>query len=84
MNSRFELMKKIQELHFTLIDSGLYLNAYDCDEAHEYGKMIHQKYKEAVNEYNNKYGPLTSCDSFDQNKWNWVCTPWPWELEANC
>ena len=45
MNSRFELMKKIQELHFTLIDSGLYLNAYDCDEAHEYGKMIHQKYK---------------------------------------
>ena len=44
MNNRTELMKKIQELHFTLIDNGLYLNAYNCDEAFEYGKAVFQKY----------------------------------------
>lgn len=84
MNERSKLLKRIQELNFTLIDNGLYLDAYDCDEALEYGKKIYEKYLAAVEEYNRKYGPLTARASYTHNDWHWVTTPWPWELEANC
>ena len=60
MSDRTSLLSKIQQLGFTLIDTGLYLNAYNCPEAFEHGMKIKEKYDLAVKEYTEKYGPLTA------------------------
>jgi len=84
MSDRTSLLSKIQQLGFTLIDTGLYLNAYNCPEAFEHGMKIKEKYDLAVKEYTEKYGPLTAKESFTLGDWYWTDLPWPWELEANC
>ncbi len=83
MSERKSLLKTIQELGFTLIDNGLYLDAYESDEAFEYSRKIYCMYKKAVEEYTEKYGPLTANSTLDKDSWEWTKTPWPWELEAN-
>ena len=84
MSDKQALLQKIRELGFTLIDTGMYLNAYNCTEAFEYGKSILEKYQYYLDEYTEKYGPLTSKASFALDRWQWTDDPWPWELEANC
>jgi spore coat protein JB len=33
-------------------------------------------------EYEEKYGPITIFGVEDDNYWDWVKTPWPWEKDA--
>ena len=83
MNSRQELMRKIQILHFNLYDTALYLDTHPMDQTalHYYHKIQEAK-EEAESEYNACYGPLTINDVQSENKWTWIEKPWPWEMEA--
>ena len=44
-------------------------------------QQAQQAYHQAVAEYESQYGPLT----FDQAEctgcWQWIASPWPWEME---
>lgn len=77
-------MKTIQSLGFTLIDAGLYLNAYDSEEGFEYFGSVNELYDNAVREYESKYGPLTVKSTALYDTWTWTDSPMPWEPEANC
>ncbi len=84
MNSKSSLLKKLQQLSFSLTDIGLYLDGNPCESALAKGNELLEEYKSVKKEYNELYGPLYSFDAFEYDTWNWVNAPMPWEREANC
>ena len=79
---REEMLMKIRELNFAVIELGLYLNTHPEDQK---ALCLHRKYtkelKELMDKYQKVYGPLSiyySC-----NKWRWLEEPWPWERGNN-
>lgn len=78
-----ELLHCVQETSFTLVELNLYLNAYpNCKEALESYDNAREEYLAAKEEYEKVCGPLTAM-SFENQDWQWVKTPWPWELGVN-
>lgn len=76
--TRAEMMKKIREYNFAVIELGLYLDTHPDDTKaiclyREYAKML----KDLQDKYQKVYGPLTIF--FPCNKWRWLEEPWPWE-----
>jgi len=76
--SREELIQKIKELDFAVIDVGLYLDTHPEDQK---AICLHKDYcnklKKLKDVYQKIYGPLTIY--FPCNKWRWIEEPWPWE-----
>jgi spore coat protein JB len=78
--SREQLMCCITEVSFAIDDVKLYLDTHPCDkEALEYYENYRQLRKEAIKEYRDCYGPISSYDVKTENVWTWVTEPWPWE-----
>jgi spore coat protein JB len=83
MDSRTELLRKIQMIEFVMYDAALYLDTHPCDEkALEYFHYYRDMKEKAVAEYAACYGPLTMDTVESMNKWTWIEHPWPWEVEA--
>ena len=77
-----EMLMKIRELDFAIIELGLYLNTHPEDQR---ALCLHRKYtkelKELKDKYQKVYGPLSIY--FPCNKWRWLEEPWPWERGNN-
>ena len=76
--TRAEMMKKIREYNFAVIELGLYLDSHPEDQKalcshREYAKNL----KDITDKYQKVYGPLSIY--FPCNKWRWLEEPWPWE-----
>lgn len=76
--TRQEMLTKIREYNFTIIELGLYLDTHPDDERaicmhKEYAK----KFRDLTDKYQKLYGPLSIY--FPCNKWRWLEEPWPWE-----
>ena len=81
-SGREELLYNILKHNFVLIELQLYLdvNPNDRNMIELYNKYLGDK-KKLVEEYEKKYGPLTmDSKDMDTNKWEWVESPWPWEV----
>ncbi len=81
MNNKAMLMKKIKQLDFTLKELNLYLDTHpNCRRA----LAMFQKYKalreSAVNDYVRNYGPITPEQSDNTQHWDWIDSPFPWEV----
>ena len=75
---REEMIMKIRELDFAIIELALYLDTHPDDRKalclhREYAKEV----KELKDKYQKVYGPLTI--NYPCNKWRWLEEPWPWE-----
>ena len=83
-NKKDELLYKLQMYTFALKDLNLYLDVHPTDDniLNEYHK-IRIKLLEVKNEYETKYGPLCSQDVDDNNNWNYINNPWPWDKGGN-
>ena len=83
MNSRTEMLKKVQQLNFVLIDAGLYLNNQpDSPAALALIQKYQELYRQALMEYEDTYGPLTyNGINVERDGWSWIQKPWPWEVE---
>ncbi len=81
MTDRENLMRKIQSYLFAAEDFVLYLDTHPEDKkAIEMHKALVKKAQEAVCEYEQQFGPLTSSSSWGcSEKWDWIESPWPWE-----
>lgn len=78
------LMRRIRAVDFAIQETVLYLDAYPCDrKALEYYHKLTETREELVAAYQNGYGPLTNCGNESATEWNWICSPWPWEYDAN-
>ena len=76
--TREEMIMKIKEYNFSVIELSLYLDTHPDDEKalclhREYSKRL----KEVKDKYQKIYGPLSIY--FPCNKWRWLEEPWPWE-----
>ena len=76
--TREEMMKKIREYNFAIIELGLYLDTHPEDQK---AICLHKEYaknlKDLKEKYQKVYGPLTIY--FPCNKWRWIEEKWPWE-----
>lgn len=75
---REEMIMKIRELDFAIVELGLYLDTHPDDRRalclhNTYAKQV----KELKDKYQRVYGPLTM--DYPCNKWRWLEQPWPWE-----
>lgn len=79
MNSN-ELMQKIMEYGFALIDLQLYLDTHpqDSDTLMTFSSL-RDKYNALTTEYSRRFGPLNFTQVTSDNYWTWISTPWPWE-----
>ena len=75
---REEMIMKIKEYQFAIIELALYLDTHPDDEK---ALCLHREYarelKDSRNKYQKVYGPLTI--EYPCNKWRWLEEPWPWE-----
>ena len=83
-NGAGSLLRRIQAEDFALYEVALYLDAYPTNKKALAFYAQHKRVLEALKEeYRQKYGPLTIYDNANNNEWQWVKGPWPWEREAN-
>lgn len=79
---REDMLMKIKELNFAVVELGLYLDTHPEDQR---ALCLHRKYakelKDLKDKYQKVYGPLTIY--FPCNKWRWLEEPWPWEGGIN-
>lgn len=76
--TKYEMMKKIQEYNFSVIELVLYLDTHPTDlKALNLHKEYTKSLKELKDKYQKVYGPLTIY--YPCNKWRWIEEPWPWE-----
>lgn len=81
-NEQAEMLLNINQLQFAAHEIRLYLDNFPNDsdmirKFNEYTRM----YNDAVNRYQNMYGPIKSNALSDENLFSWVVTSWPWEME---
>ena len=70
----------LASIGLVLFDIILYLDTHPHDQAalnayHTYKNM----YEEAVINYERQFGPLTAGNNSNENYFEWVNSPWPWE-----
>ena len=83
---RCKACRNIQTLGFTLYDLLLFLDTHPCDQDAQkrYFSCLEQ-YNKALAEYAEHFGPMnTSTVVPGCEQWEWVCTPFPWELGGGC
>ena len=79
-----DLIKRIRELDFAILETALFLNAFpDNAEALSYYRELTCIYEKLREEYNVGCGPLTLYSNKSEDKWEWGNKPWPWELCAD-
>ena len=75
---RMEMMMRIKELNFAVVDLSQYLDTHPEDRK---ALCLHNYYARELNEVKDKYqkiyGPLSQ--DYPCNKWRWIEDPWPWE-----
>lgn len=81
MSEREKALKRVQICKFAVLEAALFLDSHPDDQnALNYFNKYKQLCEKAVCEFEAKYGPLTFGGLTSEKSWDWVKTPWPWEL----
>lgn len=81
MNEREQLLKKLQTIDFTLFEIGLYLDSHpDNAEALKAFRDYSEERDRYKKEYEQSFGPLSAGSGGSGDYWDWVATPFPWEI----
>lgn len=75
---------ELQALGFAVHELALYLDTHpdDCEALQLYRKY-QQLYNSTKTQYTNQRRPLNHMTVTDDEKYTWLCDPWPWEYAAN-
>ena len=77
-----ELLSRLREIDFVIVETTLYLDVYPtCRAAREYLAEMRRKRAALATEYETKYGMLTIYGVCGES--SDVRSPWPWEYAAN-
>lgn len=78
--NREELMKRIQEVQFTMIDLMLYLDTHPCDSfAVERYNMAAEELHDLQMLYSEKFGPIMWGSINEGDTWLWAEEDFPWD-----
>ena len=80
-----KILRKLQKVDFSLVDTVLYLDAYPCcKEALNYYHKLKKEREALVAILAEKYNmPISAYNNVSDCNWNWTDAPWPWEFSAN-
>ena len=81
-SGRCEALQTVNEAAFVLQELTLYLDTHpSCGAGLARYQQAREYYRQAIDAYALQYGPL-QIDQIQPNScWQWVQTPWPWEME---
>ena len=84
MQNREELIRKIQQLEFAVLDLTLYLDTHpNCTQAIAQFNFFVQNLQYVKRMYEMQFGPFANFGySFSNCPWSWTDQPWPWENES--
>lgn len=75
-----QLKQFITEVSFALDDVQLYLDTHPCDkDALQYYQKYRTLRRQALDEYQKKFGPLEEDGVESTCYWTWIEDPWPWK-----
>ncbi|RKD22471.1 spore coat protein JB [Caminicella sporogenes DSM 14501] len=80
--NRKDLLKKIQEVEFAIVDLNLYLDTHPKNQRAlaDYNMLTNELFR-LKKIYEMNYGPLTNFGYAPSHyPWQWIESPWPWEL----
>lgn len=79
--NRNQLLKQIMEYDFVQYELNLYLDTHPEDMR---ALAMHRKAADTAAElravYEENFGPLTAAQNHSTDCWQWVKSPWPWEM----
>lgn len=75
-------LEQIQKIDFALVELNLYLDTHPTDmQAIQQYNQLAQNRRTMVHAFESKFGPLMAFGhSFSRFPWQWVQTPWPWQV----
>lgn len=78
----YELMCRLQETDFVLVELTLYLDTHpdDLRAIQQFNQMALARQQIAA-EFERQFGPLLQFGhSFSRYPWDWKDSPWPWQV----
>lgn len=80
MVNEAKLMRQIMEYDFAQYELMLYLDTHPEDaKALKLYRKVTQKANELRELYEANFGPITADASMEEERWNWIDNPWPWD-----
>ncbi len=80
MNEKMLLLNKIKKYDFALKELNIYLDTHpNCRRALALFNQYSKLRSECINEFVQKFGPITPDQNNDSQHWSWIDDPWPWE-----
>ncbi|MFC4387685.1 spore coat protein CotJB [Gracilibacillus marinus] len=80
--SYYQLLEKIQQVDFVLVDLTLYLDTHpdDLEAVKQFNQLAYES-KQLKAQFESQFGPLLQFGgSFSSYPWNWKDAPWPWQV----
>ncbi len=79
---QLEMLREIMQVQFQTVDLNLFLDTHPDSVA---ALAAYQTYAEQlgclVRDYEAAFGPLLNFGlGMARNGWQWICDPWPWEI----
>ena len=79
---RAEMLRRLSAAQFAAWETHLFLDTHPDDAA---AQAEHIRYREQANallrEFEKKFGPLTTADVYGDKRFEWLSSPWPWEVD---
>lgn len=75
-------LEELQKVDFALVELTLYLDTHPTDmQAVQQFNQLAQRRQQIAHEFEMKYGPLLQFGhSYSRFPWQWVDSPWPWQV----
>jgi len=78
--TRDKLLNEIMKVDFALLDLRLYLNTHpNCTQALSHFHNLTKESKQLKSDFAAKFGPICGNCNTDEDRFNWIDTPWPWQ-----
>mgnify|MGYP003397964269 CR=1 FL=1 len=79
-NEQKMMLRRLSSTHFALVELNIFLDTHPNNkDALNMFNAYNKKYTRQLNEYQEKYGPITAKNNYDNTDWNWINGPWPWD-----
>lgn len=78
----YKRLLELQEVDFALVELTLYLDTHptDSNALQQFNQLAHTR-QQIAHRFEQDYGPLLQFGhSFSRFPWQWIETPWPWQV----
>ena len=77
-------LRRLQAIDMALTETVLYLDSYPENKAalSYYEKLVEER-ERLAKALSHDGRPITHHDSAHHGNWDWISSPWPWDIEAN-